>query len=567
MKMFARNTAKRALLITASFVGVAVIVVGLLTWWYRFDQFTNAEIWWKANSREFECGDDLEDFKCEVLAFQKIAEEVLVWRTQAKTFADTIITQRTKQGEPLTSEELELLHDGVIEYLETRKRLLAFAHANRAISEDTHIVAAGASKDGSGVWRDLSAGSLDRVFAVDPTTQKGRLFALRAKLALSSALLLYDNYLLGIQPYQENAFLRRLINGDNAKVTKALHQVTLSFNSHANSELVARAVRFFEELRTWQYSKGHNTLDWTDDYLDHLITSSITYSELKARAGGSPTLATSLVTKDLNWFVTALNDGVNDFRVRSLGRLSGQFGNAVGLVETRKGYLYGKRDVRDHVAKNLKPLDILLEKTPFRLTDAMIPGHWGHAAIWLGTKEDLIKVGLWDHEVIKPHQKAIEAGHNVLEALRSGVEINALEHFLNVDDLLVLRSPRLGADDHKSFLIKAFRQVGKKYDFNFDVETDKEIVCSELIYVVYYKGFRWPTEKMMGRATISPDNVARAAVGNAGLEAVLLYHKGKQVNGPLAPTLTALLDGEAQVLQDYVKLHEKVATHEKSASN
>ncbi len=565
--MFARNTAKRALLIAASFIVLAVVIVGLLTWWYRFDQFTNAEIWWKANARDFECGDDLEDFKCEVLAFQKIAEEVLVWRAQAKTFADTIITQRTKQGEPLTSEELELLHDGVVEYLETRKRLLAFAHANRAISENIYTVKAGASKDGSGVWRDLTAGSIDPVFAVDPTTQKGRLFALRAKLALSSALLLYDNYLLGIQPYQENAFLRRLINGDNAKVTKALHQVTLSFNSHANSELVARAIRFFEELRTWQLSKNDSSVDWTDDYLDHLITSSATYTELRARAGSSSTLATNLVKKDLSWFVTTLNDGVNDFRVRSLGRLSGQFGNAVGLVETRKGLLYGKREVRDRVARSLRPLDILLEKTPFRLTDAMIPGHWGHAAIWLGTKEELVELGLWDHDAIKPHRKAIESGHNVLEALRSGVEINPLEHFLNVDDLLVLRAANLGPEDHKAFLIKAFRQVGKKYDFNFDVETDKEIVCSELIYVVYYKGFRWPTEKMMGRATISPDNVARAAVANSGLEAVLLYHKGKQITGPLTPTLAALLDGEAQVLQDYAKLHGKNASKEERLSH
>ena len=28
--------------------------------------------------------------------------------------------------------------------------------------------------------------------------------------------------------------------------------------------------------------------------------------------------------------------------------------------------------------------DILLEKTPFRLTDKLIPGYWGHAAVWIG---------------------------------------------------------------------------------------------------------------------------------------------------------------------------------------
>ena len=49
--------------------------------------------------------------------------------------------------------------------------------------------------------------------------------------------------------------------------------------------------------------------------------------------------------------------------------------------------------------------------------------------------------------------------------------------------------------------------MGKTYDFNFDVETTDKLVCSELLYQSF-GDVAWPTEKYLGRVTISPDNVA-----------------------------------------------------------
>jgi hypothetical protein len=36
--------------------------------------------------------------------------------------------------------------------------------------------------------------------------------------------------------------------------------------------------------------------------------------------------------------------------------------------------------------------------------------------------------------------------------------------------------------------------LGKEYDFNFNVETDEDVVCSELAYTVF-KNIDWPTKK------------------------------------------------------------------------
>ncbi len=82
-------------------------------------------------------------------------------------------------------------------------------------------------------------------------------------------------------------------------------------------------------------------------------------------------------------------------------------------------------------------------------------------------------------------------------------------------------------------VILSLRQVGKEYDFNFDVETTDKIVCSELIYTVYIN-IDWPTGKTLGRYTISPDNVAEKTFNNGPLKLITFYHDGNLVtNNPL----------------------------------
>jgi hypothetical protein len=220
--------------------------------------------------------------------------------------------------------------------------------------------------------------------------------------------------------------------------------------------------------------------------------------------------------------------------------VSGLFGNTVGLYESRKGKLYGDEEAMHNIKSILQPLDIILEKTPFRLTDKLIPGHFGHVAIWTGTKAELIDAGIWDELLVKQYADQLSTDSDpdsrdqqqIIEALRDGVQLNTLEHFINVDDIAILR-PIFDTDKapelKKEALMMAFRQLGKKYDFNFDVDTTDKIVCSELAYISF-PSVDWPTEKTLGRHSISPDNVAQLAWNNVPLQLVMLYHDGKIVD-------------------------------------
>ena len=160
----------------------------------------------------------------------------------------------------------------------------------------------------------------------------------------------------------------------------------------------------------------------------------------------------------------------------------------------------------------------------------MIPGYWGHAATWLGNQQELIELRLWDTPIIQDYQQHIQNQKLVVEALRDGAKMNTLNHFLNIDDLVILRQKDLGWQDKKRIIELTLRQIGKPYDFNYDVETTDKIVCSQLVYLAYTH-IEWPTDNIAGRYTISPDNIALKALKGGELEVILLYIGGQLFGG------------------------------------
>ena len=242
-----------------------------------------------------------------------------------------------------------------------------------------------------------------------------------------------------------------------------------------------------------------------------------------------------------SFYISALDLSTESF-MYVLSKLSKFLGNSAGLVETRKGKLYGNVAVAQKIKSVLHAGDILLEKTPFRLTDQLIPGHWGHAAVYVGTAEELQDLGIWNHEVILPFQEQILAGKTIDEALRDGVQLNTVEHFLNVDDLVIMRDTLESEEDKIERIILTFRQLGKEYDFYYDIESSDKIVCSELVYATSIK-IDWETEELVGINIISPDNIAIKTIEeDARFNIVSLYHNGVEITENQVKMMRSLLE-------------------------
>lgn len=205
------------------------------------------------------------------------------------------------------------------------------------------------------------------------------------------------------------------------------------------------------------------------------------------------------------YFVDTFVDFFNDLT----NWLSSIFGNITGSISWRNGHMKNDARALNYVASQLKPMDVIFDKSPFILTDKFIPGYFGHAAVYLGTETQLKAIDMWSHPSIVPYQNEIKKGNVILEAVRPGVHLNSVKGFMNIDSFMMIRkedglsSPDILIDQ----ITRGIDQMGKPYDFNFDVQTLDKIVCSELIYIIF-GNVHWPTKYRFGRSTIAPDDIA-----------------------------------------------------------
>jgi hypothetical protein len=194
-----------------------------------------------------------------------------------------------------------------------------------------------------------------------------------------------------------------------------------------------------------------------------------------------------------------------------LSGISYSLGEVISAIEWGDGgKLKNEHDVKIKIHRNLQPLDIIFEKKTFRLADYTIPGYWGHNAIWLGTKQQLIDNGLWDTKEIAPFQLQIEHGHSILEMRKSGIKFSNLDQWMDLDHFAHARLSTL-KEKSTSEILEIYNSLAEKlnseYDYLFNADTTARITCSELIYLSY-GDFEWPYENILGRPVITPNLMA-----------------------------------------------------------
>ncbi|MDD7984915.1 YiiX/YebB-like N1pC/P60 family cysteine hydrolase [Lentisphaera marina] len=341
-------------------------------------------------------------------------------------------------------------------------------------------------------------------------------------LNLAVAVTLYDNMALSMELLEKHERVKSLFlegSVDYQIPAEYNREVVKSFYSGRRRRIIRKKMDLFAQTFTdLNVAKG-------DDYLQYLaVLISQSPSALKIQEESTIGDFSTSISERVTYRASSLFDS----HEKVLFKVSEAFGNGMGVFQSRMGLLHDNKEVLKEVASTLQPLDILLEKTPFRLTDKFIPGHFGHVALYLGTEKELKALGLWGDDLIRPYQQEIREGKVVLEALREGVVLNTVDHFMNVDDFAIVRKSQMTLKSQKKYMHNAFRQLGKEYDFSFDVETLNKIVCSELVYQVFTDE-SWQTAEALGRATISPDAIIEKIKNSNSYELVLFYHQGEKV--------------------------------------
>ena len=165
----------------------------------------------------------------------------------------------------------------------------------------------------------------------------------------------------------------------------------------------------------------------------------------------------------------------------------------------------------------LQPGDVLLCRAEGKLTAALVPGFWSHAAIYLGSRAELeaLKVREQPHAAKRWEEIPENASllGCVIEGVAPRVRICPLEASLHADHVVVLR-PNVTQEEIAAALGEAFGHLGKPYDFEFDFNVSSRMVCTELVYRCYHRRgpIQFPLVKRLGRFTLSGDDVVHVAL-------------------------------------------------------
>ena len=194
-------------------------------------------------------------------------------------------------------------------------------------------------------------------------------------------------------------------------------------------------------------------------------------------------------------------------------------------LKWRNGHLNKNQEVLELMEQNLKPLDLIYEKRTYVLSNYTIPGHWGHVAVYLGTKEQVQALGLWDKDYFAPFRKAIESGKTIIEVRKKGVNYVSLEDFLNLDEIAITRLNNIkNASDIYEELSE---QVDKQYDFAFDAQSSDKITCAELV-AFSFGDIHWPETQTLFQMSLKPDDLAVLTLfKNSPMDFVLALKGGR----------------------------------------
>jgi hypothetical protein len=166
----------------------------------------------------------------------------------------------------------------------------------------------------------------------------------------------------------------------------------------------------------------------------------------------------------------------------------------------------------------LQPGDILLERRNWFLSNAFLPGYWPHAALYVGTPEDLKRLGLDQDPRVKAfweeYSRTDEHGRPqvIIEALSEGVVFNSLEHSIGGADAAAVLRPKLSEAEIKEAIAQAFGHAAKPYDFEFDFTSRDKLVCTEVVFRAYGANagpIRFPVKQILGRQTMPAIELVR----------------------------------------------------------
>lgn len=95
----------------------------------------------------------------------------------------------------------------------------------------------------------------------------------------------------------------------------------------------------------------------------------------------------------------------------------------------------------------------------------------------------------------------------ILDSTEKGVSVRSVDALTYLDDLLVIRLKR-PVKDKEHMLITVLGELGKAYNYDFDIQDTSSIYCAQLIYKGLAEiGINLPFTSFAGRLYLYPQDI------------------------------------------------------------
>ena len=199
-------------------------------------------------------------------------------------------------------------------------------------------------------------------------------------------------------------------------------------------------------------------------------------------------------------------------------------------VYTRRGHRpMLPESVAGRLRELLAPGDVVICRKEHAVTNYFLPGYWKHAALYLGEPAALERLGIAQHENVRPRWSRLlqpDGPHadRVLEAMKDGVRLRPIASPLAVDAVVAVR-PRLGPDEVAEALARGMFHEGKPYDFDFDFTRADRLVCTEVVYRSFdgIGGVGFELTRRAGRLTLSAEDLVAMSLARTHFEPLAVF--------------------------------------------
>ena len=322
----------------------------------------------------------------------------------------------------------------------------------------------------------------------------------------AAALTLYSKSLKLIQAYEHEPLVRKKLNEPDPKseLEPDFFEAVLSgYSSLGNYVGLLKGAWFWVgHRREIQRLSAAQPDDWK--WLVPIIR-----SELVIVRQRFVNVLTCRLRYDWRAFIRTVFKPVRSTRYSIRAQVAGA---CAGIRTTRHYVPALNEQILDVLCRQLKPGDVLLIRAEQKLTSAILPGFWAHAALFVGGSRELAELDVANAPRVATQLGVVsrqDAGRGcVIEAISPKVQISSLEFCLCADHVAVLR-PRLSKEELRTLVAEAFRYVGTPYDFEFDFNLSTRVVCTGLIYRCFHKRgtVEFTLIKRLGRYTLSGDDM------------------------------------------------------------